>query len=280
MPMRRRRHRLRHGHRRRAHRRRGAGDRDDRVEVDAGAHHLAHGLDARPGVIHLERGDESQVALDDAEARLLPDRAEHRDAREALDGGAQLSLVARARHPVEDHARDADRGVEGRQPVQERGRAPRHAARVQDEDDRQLELPRHRGVAVRAFQVQPVVQAEVALDDRDVAAGRVPRPLRGDLRVALQVQVEVAARALRREAQPLRIDVVGALLERLDREAAPDQAGDEPGGHGRLARRAPGGRNEDPAHGAPGRATWPAPAPRSRPWPAPGWAARARPRAR
>ena len=44
-------------------------------------------------------GHEAEVALDDAEARILADRAEHRDAREALDGGAQLPLVARARPP-------------------------------------------------------------------------------------------------------------------------------------------------------------------------------------
>ena len=139
--------------------------------------------------------------------------------------------------------------IEGREPVQQRRRAARHAAGVEHEDDGHLQPARQRGVAVGPLEVHAVVQAEVALDHGHVAAGGVPGPVRGDLGVALQVRVEVAAGATGREAEPLGIDVVGALLEGLDRQPARGQPGDEAGGDRRLAGRPPGGGDQECAHG-------------------------------
>ena len=125
------------------HRVRGARDREDRVEVDLRADRLAHGRHARLRVADLGRRHEAEVALDHAEPRLVPDRAEHRDAREALDGRAKLRLVARAAHAIEDDARDAHGRVEGGEPVQQRGGAARHPAGIQHQDHRKAE-PRAR----------------------------------------------------------------------------------------------------------------------------------------
>ena len=108
------------------------------------------------------------MALDDREARVALDGAEHGDIGVVLDHEAQLRLVPAAAKVVEDHAGDADVAVERLVAEDQRRDAARHAAGVDDQDHRQVEHLRHRRVAVAAVEGEAVVEALVALDDRDV----------------------------------------------------------------------------------------------------------------
>ncbi len=177
------------------------------------------------------------MALGQREPAVVADRAEHGHVGVVLDDGAQLAFVARAADLVQDHAGDAHVTVEGLIAEQQRRHAARHAARVDHEHDRQAEALGERRVAVAAVEREAVVQALVALDERGVGVGRVACEQRVDLVAAHQVQVEVEAGPRARARQPHRVDVVGALLERLHREAARGERGGEAEAHRRLARR-------------------------------------------
>ena len=147
--------------------------------------------------------------------RVVLHRAEHRHVRVVLDHRAQLGLVARAAELVEDHAGDADVRVEGLVAEDQRRDAARHAARVDHQHHRRAEHRRERGVAVAAVEVEPVVEALVALDQAERGALHALRELGAQLVRAAQVGIEVVARPPGGEPEPQRIDVVGALLEGL-----------------------------------------------------------------
>ena len=81
--------------------------------------------------------------------------------------------------------------------------------------------------------VLAVEEPAIALDDRQVGARAGQRGQ--DRLLRHEEGVEGSRAALRRGAQPGRVEVVGALLERRDGEAAAAQRADEAGRHQGLA---------------------------------------------
>ena len=230
----------------------GAGHRDERrlgeerrdgdarqqeVEVDLSADRGTQVGDAPRHVVRLVRRHEAQVALDDREPRIVVDGADDRDVGVVLDHHPELRLVAAAPEVVEDDADDRQVAVERLVAEDERRDAARHAARVEDEHDRESEGLRERRVAVAAVEREAVVEPLVALDQRDVGARGVALEGLDDLVVGREPRVEVAAAPPARRREPHRVDEVGALLERLDAPAARGQRRGEPDAHRGLARR-------------------------------------------
>ena len=204
--------------------------------------------DARPGRRRFVGRHQAEVALDDAELRIVEHGAEHRHVGVVLDDGAQLGFVARAAEAVEDDAGDADVAIEGLVAEDQRGDAARHAARIQHQHDGQVEQPGQRRIAVAAGEVEPVVEALVALDEGNVRVRAVTGEGVDQLVMRLHVEVQVAAGAAAGQAQPDRVDVVGALLEGLHGEAASAQGGGQAEAEGRLAGGLVRGGDEEAVH--------------------------------
>src|SRR5512141_1365295 len=78
---------------------------------------------------------------------------------------------------------------------------------------------------------------------------------RANLLLAAQVGIEVVAGPRRRQAEPHRVDVVGALLERLHHFAARAQGGAKADRYGGLARGLVRRGDEDAAHATSGPAS-------------------------
>jgi hypothetical protein len=183
------------------------------------------------------------------------DGAEHRHPRR-LQRLAEDRLVPVAADPVEDDAAEPDAGVEGGEPVHQRGHRPRLRGTVHHEQDRRPQQPgdvRGGGEARLDRRVRgPVEQPHDALDDGDVGRPRVQRAAqeqRGDPLLADHPGVEVAARAPGGEAVVAGVDVVGADLVRRDGEPAGGERRDQSRGHRRLAGVAAGRRHDQARHG-------------------------------
>jgi hypothetical protein len=138
------------------------------VDVHLSGDDACDGGDARFRGGGLVGRHQAEVALDDGQLRVVQHGAEHRHVGVVLDHRAQLGLVARAAEAVEDDAGDADVAVEGLVAEDQRGDAARHAARVEHQHHRQAEQLGQRGIAVAAGEVEPVVEALVALDEGNV----------------------------------------------------------------------------------------------------------------
>ena len=195
-------------------------DLKQRVDVDLFGHRRRQPVDAVGGRVDLVGRDQAEVALGDLERGVALDRAEHGDVGIALERGAQLALVARPADLVEDHAGDAHLGIEVPVAENQRRDAAGHAHGIDHQHHRRAQQPRKRGVAVAALGIDAVEQSLVALDHGETGIARLAGEQRADLGLAHGVEVEVEARPPARLAEPDRIDVVGALLERLRREAA------------------------------------------------------------
>ena len=227
-------------------RRSARGDSQHVVEVDLPRDRRADVGDPPAGVVGLVAGHEPQVALDDRKPRIELDGADHRHVRVVLEHRTQLGLVAAAADVVEDHAADPDVALEGLVAQHQRRDAAGHAAGVDDQDHRQAEHAGERRVAVAAVEGDPVVEALVALDQRQSGAGRMTLKRGAQLRLVAEVRIEIATRAARSHRQPHRIDEVRALLEGLHREPARRERRGEPDGDRRLARRLVRRRDQDP----------------------------------
>jgi len=180
------------------------------------------------------------VALDDGQAFVLVHGAQDRHVGVVLDHAAQPRFVTRAAEPVEDDAGDADVTIEGLIAEDERGDAAGHAAGVNDQHHRRPQQLRQGGVAVAAVQREAVVQPLVALDEGEIGAARAGDERPQDFAAPHEIKIKVVAVAPGGETQPHGVNIVGALLERLHREAAGAQGGGEPerdrGLAGRLVR--------------------------------------------
>ena len=181
----------------------GLGEAQHRVEVDALGHHAAqfgHG----PGRLVAALGGRHQTQMPGRgrQGVLPPDRAEHGH-RHGLHALEEHLVVPIGADPVEDHPRDADRRVESRQAVHDRGRRASRAARVHDEHHRRLQqsAPHGRSTRIRPRPRGAVEQSHHAFDDRDVGRHRSRRAVheqRRDQVLADQPRIEVAARPARR----------------------------------------------------------------------------------
>jgi hypothetical protein len=197
---------------------------------------------------------QAQVALDQRQFGVFLHRAEHRDIGVMLDHGAQLGFVAAPAEAVEDHAGDADVAVEGLVAEDQRGDAARHAARIEHQDHRQVEQAGQRRIAVRAVEVESVVEALVAFDQADFGVMAVAGELGLQFAVGREEKVEVVAGAPGGDREPQRIDVVGPFLEGLHGACrlavlAGTQRRRESDADGGLARGLVRGRDQEAMHG-------------------------------
>ncbi len=215
------------------------------VEVDAVAHRRGDAHDPRLGSTCLRRRGQAEMALAHRQPVVAPQAAEHGDVAIALDRGDQLALVPRPRDLVDDDAGDPHRRVEHAIAHQQRRDAARDALGIDHQHHRRADQLGQRRVAVAAFEIDAVVQPLVAFDQRHIDATRPRRDHRRDLRAVLRIEIEVEARPPRRAAEPHRVDVVGALLERLHGKAAFRQRPADADRHGRLARRLVRGGDQD-----------------------------------
>ena len=205
--------------------------------VHPGGHPRADGRHALVQHRHVARRRQPQMPLAQRHGGVLAHRAEHRDIRIALHGGAQLGLVARPAHPVENDARDADIFAKGRI-AQKQGRdAARHALAVDHQHHGRIQQLRHGGVGVGAVKGDAVIKPLVGLDQADI---RLP-PLAGEksahLLPLLGVEVQIVAVAPAGQPVPQRIDVIRALLEHAHGAPARPERRRQPDGDGGLARR-------------------------------------------
>ena len=192
-------------------------------------------------------GHEAEIAFRDGKPRVAVQRAQHAHVRVMLDHHPQLRFVPAAAQVVEDHAGNLHVPVERLVAEDQRRDAARHAARIDDQDDRQAERLRQRGVAVAAVERQPVVEPLVALDDADVGRGGMPAECAAVLGGLRKVGIEIAAAAAGGGRQPHRVDVIRAFLERLHRQPAIAQRAAQADGDRRLARRLVGRGDEHAA---------------------------------
>ena len=95
---------------------------------------------------------QAEMALNDGEAFIVLDRADHRHVGVMLDDLAQLGFVARAAKIVENDAGDVDVAIERLVTEDQRRDAARHAARVDHQHHRQIEQHGQRGIAVAAVE--------------------------------------------------------------------------------------------------------------------------------
>ena len=126
---------------------------------------------------------------------------------------------------------------------------PRIMPRVDDQDDRQVQEFGQGRVAVAAIQLQAVIQAFVAFHQGDVGFLGMAREQGLNFFAPHQVKIQIAAGTSGRSGQPHRIDIVRALLKRLNFEAARAQGGGQPDADGGFARGFMGGGDEEAAHG-------------------------------
>ena len=112
------------------------------------------------------------MPLLDGEAAVAGQSAEHGNARIPLDGLPDFALLPRRADLVQDDARDLYLRVEDLIAQHQRSHPARHAERVDDEDDGRRGELRQRGARVLALKVDAIVQALVALDQREIRAGR------------------------------------------------------------------------------------------------------------
>jgi hypothetical protein len=177
------------------------------------------------------------VALHDGQFRIVAHGAQHLDVGVVLDHRAQLAFMAAAAQLVEDHAGNADVGVEGLVAQDQRGDAARHATRIEHQHHGRLYQLGERRIAVAAVEVQAIVEPLVALDEGHVGTLGVAAHHGQDLVPFHGLEVEVVAGASRGQAQPHGIDIVRAFLEGLDPDAARSEGGAQSQGDGGL----PGG---------------------------------------
>ena len=112
----------------------------------------------------------AEVAFGHDEVGGAGEGAEDRDG--SGDGVADHVGVRLAADVVEDHAGDAEVGIEAGEAVDERGGAAGHRARVDDEDDGELEQLGHLGgAAAVALSFAAVEEAHHAFDHGDVGIG-------------------------------------------------------------------------------------------------------------
>ena len=119
----------------------GRGDTHQGVEVDAGRDRCAECLDCGSGLgLAFGGRDQPEMSRRHGERVLTVDGTEDRDSGR-LDGGSQQLRVVLGADLVEDHAGQADAGVECREPVQQRGDRRADPRRGDDQDDRSVEEP-------------------------------------------------------------------------------------------------------------------------------------------
>ena len=211
-----------------------AGQVQDGLDVKRLGDGCAHRLDGLTLALVLGDGHEAEVALRHLERIVAAQRAEHADAR-ILHGAADHLLMRRRAEPVEDDAGQVDLRVVVAEPAGNRRGRSAHRLDIEDEHDRRLEQLGDGRRGAHAL-TPAVVEAHDALDDGDIRPLHRPRK---ELRQHLlwhEPAVEIMCRAAAGHRVVAGIDVVGADLEGLDRDALLAQGRQQPRRNRRLAR--------------------------------------------
>ena len=132
-------------------------------------HGVPRGGDDRVGLQGLLRRRQAEMPLAHGEAFVAADGAEHGNVGVALERLDELRRLTLRPDLVEDDSGDPRFRVELRVAADQRRDAARHAEGVDDEHDRRAQQLGERRAGIAALQIDAVVQAFVALDDRDVA---------------------------------------------------------------------------------------------------------------
>lgn len=226
-----------------------AGQGDDRVQIHLIGDAIAQGGDGLGGLFRLVGGDQSQMAFHDAHGPGSLHRAQHRNAGIMGDHLAQFLFVPRTADLVEDHPGDAQASVEIAIAQQKRGDAAGHARGIDHQHHRRIQPMGQTGGGIGALEVDSVEQALVALDQAEIGvqAGAVEQG--ADFLGRLGVEIQVAALPPAGGAQPQRVDIIGALLERLHPQSPCRQGGGQADAHRGLARRFMCRRDQQPGAG-------------------------------
>ncbi len=166
----------------------------------------------------------------------LRNRAQHGHAAVSTDRLSQDPEVPLVCHPIQDHSRDLQLGVEVDASLHDRGDRARRLGHVDDQYDGSPEQFRQLRGAVRPQGIPPVEDAPVPFDHRDVRALCVKEEVAGHHLRIHHEGVQAAAHAAAQPREPGRIDVVRPLLEDGDRKPLLLQRSENAQARNRLAR--------------------------------------------
>ncbi len=169
----------------------------------------------------LGAGDQAEVALGQPELVTARQEAHRHRAAGPLECVGEPSRMPLTADPVEDHGREAERGVEPLEAEDDRPRAPRQRPGVHHEHHRRAQPFRDlRGRAVLALSIEAVETAHDALDQRQVGAGRMAGDRLADVVRRAHPAVEAVRGPAAHDRVEAGIDEVGADLERLRHQTA------------------------------------------------------------
>ena len=190
--------------------------------------------------------DQTEVALGQDQAVAAAQAAQDRD-RQAGAGGAQQLGVAGPADPVEDQAGDGGGSPGGRavgeEALDQGGGRSAHAAGLDHQDHRPAGRGRQGGGRAQALRPGPVEEAHDPLAQNQLDLRRGPRQGRGQGRRPHRPGIQVEAGPPGGRPVEGRVDVVGADLDRADRQSGLAEVPQQRQGDQGLA--AAGGRRRD-----------------------------------
>ena len=123
-----------------------------------------------------------------------------------------------------------------------------HPQRVDDQDDGNREELGECGARVPPFEVNSVMEALVALDQREIRRRPACRNALKDFRIRVRIEVEIVAGPAARMSEPHRIDIIRPLLEGLHGQSARGERCGKPDRQGRFPRGFMRGGNKNASH--------------------------------
>ena len=226
----------------------GSGKGQEAVEVDVLLDGAGQRVTERGRDDALGAGDEAEVALGQREVVAARQEAHRHRAAGPLERVGEPLRVPVTADPVEDHGREAERGIEPLEAEDDRPRAPRQRPGVHHEHHRRAQPFRDlRGRAVLALSVEAVEAAHHALHQRQIGAGRLAGDRLADVVARAHPAVEVVRGPAAHDRVEARIDEVGADFERLRHQAAPTERLEEAERDRRLADPARDARDHEEA---------------------------------
>ncbi len=212
--------------------------------VEIGVRRDDFGRAVEPGLElgHLGGGHQTEVARRQLEAEIARQAGQHRLREAVVAGAPEQRRVLGAGDPIEHDAGDLDVVAMPGEALDQRGRRGAHAAHVDDQHDRQIEQARQ--IRGRALAVAGAIeQAHDPFAEHQLAAVCDPVAEGCEGLDAHRPAVEIDRGPAGRAGMEGRVDVVGADLERADREASAPEGAQQGQRDRRLA--APGRRRGD-----------------------------------
>ena len=199
-------------------RQRFAGQLKKPVKVDGSPDRIAEQVEP----CRFERtGGEAEVALRQSQPFVARHAAEQRRQPGRRERTAQQFRMPRGADVVRDHPRDPDGRMPSGKTAYKRRNRPGHAARVDDEDDRQFEQRGDlRAAAFERGRRIPVEEPHDPLDHGGIRTGRMTCEAAADPFRTGQESVEIDRGPFRSLPVKQRVDVIRPAFERRNRKAA------------------------------------------------------------